>query len=129
MRLKHLFAEIWILIGLFISLIGAQEMFPVGNFEKLRRKNCTNCTDRVPPNGAHLPRLTLIKQRILQALGREDTNGPERKQNPPTYVPKAFIAPKQMTTPSTRHIDEEDDESCGVNDIVIFSETIGKVIR
>ena len=123
MRLKRLLSGFWVLVGFHVSLLNAQEMFPVGNFEKLRRGNCTNCHDRIPVNGAHLPRLTLIKQRILQALGRGGENEPQGKHIAPTFLPKAFIAPKQTTARPP----EEENDPFGINEIVTFSETIGRL--
>jgi hypothetical protein len=41
------------------------------NMDKLRRSNCTTCKESLVMNVQEvLPRLTLIKQRILNAIGR-----------------------------------------------------------
>ena len=102
-------------------------MFPMGNFDKLMRGNSSIGHDSVPVNGAHLPRLTLIKQRILHALGRENEKEPQRKHMTPTILPKSFIVRKQpSTSPPVPVTDESSDES-RINEIVTFSETISKL--
>ena len=105
-------------------------MFPVGNFEKLRRGNCSKCTDRLQMDVAQLPRLTLIKQRILQALGRSRGKEPQLSYVAPTLSPKAFIIPKPaITTPEPELDNTKDQSSSAINEIITFSETIGKTMH
>ena len=129
MRLWNHLIHLCLFIIIHSLEITAQEMFPVGNFEKLRRGNCTTCSVRPRVSGSHLPRLSLIKQRILQALGRGREKEPQQKYIAPTYLPKAFIAPKHTTTTPIPAESESVEEEQTINEIITFSETIGKPSR
>ena len=115
---------LFILVNL--SRVATQGIFPAGNFESLRRGNCSKCTERLHQDVAQLPRLTLIKQRILQALGRNPGKEPQHAHIAPTLSPKAFIAPKQTkTTPEPVQRVTKGRQTSEVNEIITFPEAIG----
>lgn len=92
-----------ILILGFIDLSFGFEQPSWRNMEKLRRSNCSTCKESLKMNVQEvLPRLTLIKQRILNAIGRnpvpinslsndiepfETRNAPEVPDKPMTQRP------------------------------------------
>ena len=118
---------LFILVNL--SRVATQGIFPAGNFENLRRGNCSKCTERLHQDVAQLPRLTLIKQRILQALGRNPGKEPQHVHIAPTLSPKAFIAPKQTkTTPEPVQRVTKGRQTSEVNEIITFPEDIGKYV-
>ena len=118
---------LFILVNL--SRVATQGIFPAGNFESLRRGNCSKCTERLHQDVAQLPRLTLIKQRILQALGRNPGKEPQHVHIAPTLSPKALIAPKQTkTTPEPVQRVTKGRQTSEVNEIITFPEAIGKDI-
>ena len=122
-------ATITLLLFILVNLsrVATQGIFPAGNFESLRRGNCSKCTERLHQDVAQLPRLTLIKQRILQALGRNPGREPQHAQIAPTLSPKAFIAPKQTkTTPEPVQRVTKGRQTSEVNEIITFPEAIGK---
>lgn len=60
-----------VLISVCVSVTSSFEQPSWRNMEKLRRSNCTKCKESLHRNVQEvLPRLTLIKQRILNAIGR-----------------------------------------------------------
>lgn len=80
---------------------------PWRNFDKLRRSNCTKCAERLRMNVVNvLPRLTLIKHKILNAIGknsnREQNGSKNRKANELPATDKS--GPKSSASYRTKDI-------------------------
>ena len=82
-------------------------------FEKLRDGNCTSCRERLKINvGEVLPRLSLIKQRILSALGKK---GEDKASENTGEIEQTFSLMKKMPDSAARP------RTYGLNEIVSVS--------